>query len=190
MENDYLESAIKQFSYYKLLGEQTFAQLNNEQLVWQYSPESNSIAMIVNHLAGNMISRWTDIFTSDGEKASRNREAEFDVIATGRAAMLERWNSGWICLLDTLEALTTDDLEKIIYIRNIGHTVTEAINRQLSHYPYHIGQIVFIGKMLCGENWKSLSIPKGASEKYNADKFAVEKHKGHFLDEFIDEQSK
>ncbi len=189
MTSDYLESVKKQFAYYKILGEKTFAQLTDEQLNWQYNAESNSIAMIVNHLSGNMLSRWTDIFNTDGEKEWRNREAEFTVINPGRAELIERWNRGWECLLGVLEQLTADDLDRIIYIRNMGHTVAEAINRQLAHYPYHVGQIVFIGKMLCNENWSSLSIPRGKSEAYNADKFAKEKHREHFTNEFNDDKN-
>ncbi|MDR6944888.1 DUF1572 family protein [Mucilaginibacter pocheonensis] len=184
MTADYLESVKKQFAYYKMLGEQTFAQLNDEQLMWQYNPESNSIAMIINHLSGNMISRWTDIFNSDGEKSWRNREAEFEAIILNREELLKKWEKGWKCLFDTLSDLSNDDLNRIIYIRNMRHTVAEAINRQLGHYPYHVGQIVFIGKMLCNEQWHSLSIPKGKSEAYNADKFSKDKHREHFTDEF------
>ena len=183
MENDYLTSVKKQFAYYKSLGEKTFEQLTDEQLYWQYNPESNSIAMIVKHMSGNMISRWTDIFTTDGEKPTRNREAEFTPSTPTRQTITETWEQGWQCLFDTLDKLTADDLDKIIYIRNQGHTVMEAINRQLAHYPYHVGQIVFLGKMLCNENWHSLSIPRGQSENYNADKFAKEKRKAHFTDE-------
>ncbi|MFB0494324.1 hypothetical protein FHW88_005838 [Mucilaginibacter sp. SG538B] len=183
MENDYLTSVKKQFAYYKSLGEKTFEQLTDEQLYWQYNPESNSIAMIVKHMAGNMISRWTDIFATDGEKSTRNREAEFTPSTPTRQTITETWEQGWQCLFDTLDKLTADDLDKIIYIRNQGHTVMEAINRQLAHYPYHVGQIVFLGKMLCNENWHSLSIPRGQSENYNADKFAQEKRKVHFTDE-------
>ncbi|WEA00199.1 DUF1572 family protein [Mucilaginibacter sp. SJ] len=183
MENDYLTSVKKQFAYYKSLGEKTFEQLTDEQLYWQYNPESNSVAMIVNHMAGNMISRWTDIFTTDGEKPTRNREAEFTPSTPARQTITETWEQGWQCLFDTLDKLTAEDLDKIIYIRNQGHTVMEAINRQLAHYPYHVGQIVFLGKMLCNENWHSLSIPRGQSENYNADKFAKEKRKAHFTDE-------
>ncbi|WP_121809376.1 DUF1572 family protein [Mucilaginibacter kameinonensis] len=183
MENDYITSVKKQFAYYQSLGEKTFEQLTDEQLSWQYNPESNSIAMIVNHLSGNMISRWTDIFTTDGEKPTRNRDAEFAPSTPTREAILDAWNQGWKCLFDTLNTLTAEDLDKIIYIRNQGHTVMEAINRQLAHYPYHVGQIVFLGKMLCKQNWHSLSIPRGQSENYNADKFAQEKRKVHFTDE-------
>jgi hypothetical protein len=184
MTSDYLESIKKQFAYYKMLGEKTIEQLSDEQLIWQYNAESNSIAMIIHHLSGNMISRWTDIFNSDGEKSYRNREAEFEEITPGREELLKMWDTGWKCLLDTVEQLTDDDLDRIIYIRNMGHTVAEALNRQLAHYPYHVGQIVFIGKMLCKEKWHSLSIPKGQSEAYNANKFSKDKHREHFTDEF------
>jgi hypothetical protein len=183
MENDYLESVKKQFAYYKSLGEKTFEQLTDEQLYWQFNAESNSIAIIVNHLSGNMLSRWTDIFTTDGEKSNRNREAEFANPTPTHQSILNTWDLGWKCLFDTLNSLTADDLEKIIYIRNQDHTVMEAINRQLAHYPYHVGQIVFLGKMLCDESWVSLSIPRGKSDSYNADKFAKEKRKAHFTDE-------
>ena len=185
MTNDYLQSAIKQFEYYKLLGDKTFNQLSEEQLLWKYNEESNSIATIVKHLWGNMLSRWTDFLTSDGEKEWRNRDAEFENNIQSKQELIDKWNQGWQCLFSALNSIIPDDLSKEIYIRNQGHTVTEAINRQLAHYPYHIGQIVFIGKMVCNENWTSLSIPKGNSADFNADKFAQPKHKEHFTTEFI-----
>ena len=184
MENMYLESVIKQFEYYKLLGEQTFAQVKDEQLCWQFNSESNSIAMIVKHLSGNMLSRWTDLLTSDGEKVWRDREAEFENDIRSRAGMMELWNQGWTTMLNTLNSLTAADLEKVIFIRNQGHTVQEAINRQLAHYPYHIGQIIYIGKML-STNWRSLSIPRGESQKFNAEKFSAAPHREHFADELL-----
>ena len=187
MANDYLESASKQFAYYKLLGDKTFAQLPDSKLFWQYNPESNSIATIVKHLWGNMLSRWTDFLNTDGEKEWRNREAEFENDITTRQELLMKWNEGWNCLFKALESLTEDDLTKLVYIRNMGHTVTEAINRQLAHYPYHVGQIVFIGKMICDNNWNSLSIPKGESKAYNDDKFSQPKSKKHFTDEFLND---
>lgn len=185
MNSDYLSSALKQFEYYKMLGDKTFAQLTDEQFFWQYNSESNSIAVIVKHLWGNMLSRWTDFLTTDGEKAWRNRDAEFDNDIADKAELLQKWNDGWDCLFNSLRPLQPEDLDKIIYIRNQGHTVIEAINRQLAHYPYHIGQIVFIGKMVQKENWQSLSIPKGNSNRYNAEKFAKEKSRQHFTDEFL-----
>lgn len=184
MKSNYIESVVKQFEYYKLLGEKTFAQLTDGNLFWQYNEESNSIAMIVNHLSGNMLSRWTDFLDSDGEKEWRNRDAEFENDIQSRTKMLQKWEEGWNCLFKTLNALQEEDLDKIIYIRNQGHTVMEAVNRQLAHYPYHIGQIVFIGKML-SENWNSLSIPKGNSKRYNAEKFSRPKENSHFTDEFL-----
>lgn len=184
MNNNYLQSAIQQFEYYKLLGEKTFAQVPEEKLSWQINPESNSMATIVKHLAGNMISRWTDFFQSDGEKPWRNREAEFNNDLVTREAMLELWEKGWSALLTTLNSLQEEDLGKIIYIRNQGHTVMEAINRQLAHYPYHIGQIVFLGK-ICAGSWTSLSIPRGSSGSYNAEKFAQPPHREHFTTEYL-----
>ena len=185
MDNDYLESAIKQLKYYKFLGEKTIDQLTEDQLFWKYNQESNSIANIINHLRGNMLSRWTDFLTSDGEKPTRNRDEEFEDIIRNKQELMEKWHEGWTCLFTAIKALTKDDLGKIIYIRNQGHTVTEAINRQLAHYPYHIGQIVFIGKMALDHHWKSLSIPKGNSKAYNENKFSQSKQIGHFTDEFL-----
>jgi hypothetical protein len=190
MKNDYLESAIKQFEYYKMLGDNTFHQLTDEDLFYQYNKESNSIAMIVKHLYGNMISRWTDFLTSDGEKEWRNRDAEFENNFNNRNELLDKWNAGWDCLLNSLKSLTVDDLNKVVYIRNQGHTITEAINRQLAHYPYHVGQIVFIGKMLLEKKWASLSIPKGTSNSYNTDKFSKPKEKMHFTEEYLKTQIK
>jgi hypothetical protein len=131
-----------------------------------------------------MLSRWTDFLTSDGEKEFRNRDAEFENDIHSKQEMLEKWNEGWSVLFNALKTLKDDDLETIIYIRNQGHTVMEAINRQLTHYPYHIGQIVFIGKM-CAENWTSLSIPKGNSKEFNDNKFSMPKHNAHFTDDFL-----
>ena len=185
MANNYLESTIKQFEYYKLLGEKTFLQLTDDQLYWQYNVESNSIAIIVKHLWGNMLSRWTDFLTTDGEKEWRNRDAEFETHDNTREALLTKWNEGWMCLFNTLNKLKEEDLSKEIFIRNQGHTVMEAINRQLAHYPYHVGQIVFIGKLLCDQKWESLSIPKGKSTDYNIEKFSNPKDKKHFTDEYL-----
>jgi hypothetical protein len=188
MANDYLSSVTKQFEYYKMLGDKTFSQLTEEQLFWQYNDESNSIAIIVKHLWGNMLSRWTDFLTSDGEKEWRNRDAEFDNDIKNKEDLLAKWNEGWKCLFNALKSLNENDLAKEIFIRNQGHSVMEAINRQLAHYPYHVGQIVFIGKMACNEKWVSLSIPRGNSKEYNADKFAQPKAKKHFTDEFLNDK--
>jgi hypothetical protein len=185
MSSDYLSSTISQFEYYKMLGEKTFAQLPDEKLFWQFNEESNSIATIVKHLWGNMLSRWTDFLTTDGEKEWRDRDAEFENDISTREEVIAKWNEGWNCFLGTLKGLTDEDLEKTIYIRNMGHTVMEAINRQLAHYPYHVGQIIFAGKMLAEKRWTSLSIPKGSSATFNAEKFSKPKHKEHFTDQFL-----
>lgn len=187
MNTNYLESVSKQFQYYKMLGDKTFEQVEDEFLFWCYNEESNSIAMIVKHLWGNMLSRWTDFLTSDGEKEWRNRDAEFENDISTKAELLEKWNNGWLVLFDTLKTLNESDLEKIIYIRNQGHTVMEAVNRQLAHYPYHVGQIVFIAKMYSKE-WKSLSIPKEKSNQFNAEKFDTPKQITHFTDKFLNKK--
>jgi hypothetical protein len=185
MANNYLESVKKQFEYYKMLGDKTFLQIKDDKLFWNYNKESNSIATIVKHLWGNMVSRWTDFLISDGEKEFRDRDSEFVNDIKNRKELLDKWNEGWNCLFSTIDSLTPNDLDKIIYIRNQGHTVMEAINRQLAHYPYHIGQIVYIGKMLAEDGWNSLSIPKGNSQLYNQEKFSKPKQRGHFTDEFL-----
>ncbi len=155
------------------------------QLFWQPHPASNSIAMIVKHLWGNMLSRWTDFLTADGEKPWRDRETEFANDLTAPADVLAHWDAGWQCLFGALDALADADLGKEIFIRHQGHTVLEAINRQLAHYPYHVGQLVFLGKLACGDAWQSLSIPKGGSAAYNAEKFARPPRREHFTDELL-----
>ena len=190
MTNIYLVSIKKQFEYYKLLGEKTFAQIDDDKLFWQYNEESNSIATIVKHLWGNMLSRWTEFLTSDGEKEWRNRDAEFENDIKTREELLNKWNEGWQCLFNALESLKDEDLQKEIFIRNQGHSVIEAIHRQLAHYSYHVGQIVFIGKMILNDKWTSLSIPKNASKDYNTDKFSRPKHSEHFTDEFINSKKR
>ena len=181
----YLTSVKKEFEYYKLLGENTFSQLNDENLFNKVNNESSSISSIVKHLSGNMVSRWTDFLTTDGEKEWRKREEEFDNDIKTREELLKIWEKGWSCLFNSLNSITDDELSKVIYIRNQGHTILEGINRQLSHYPYHIGQIVYIGKMLCDNSWVSLSIPKGSSNEYNQEKFSKPKSNQHFTDEII-----
>lgn len=183
MKENYLNSVKQQFNYNKLLADKTFAQLTQDQLFWQSSGDDNSIAIIVKHLAGNMKSRWTNFLTEDGEKEWRNRDQEFENSFTTKEEVIAYWESGWFCLFNALNNLTVDDLEKIVYIRNQGHTVTEAINRQLSHYSFHIGQIVFLGKFLKGNEWKTLSIAKNASDAYNKEKFAKSKQRKHFTDD-------
>ncbi|HTL82088.1 MAG TPA: DUF1572 family protein [Bacteroidia bacterium] len=167
--SSFLPSAKKQLSYYRSLGEKTFAQLSDADLFHRPNEESNSIAMIVKHLAGNMLSRFTDFLTSDGEKSWRNRDSEFADDIHDRETMMKKWNEGWNCVFTTLDSLTESDLEKIILIRGEGQTVTDALTRQVAHYAYHVGQIVYVGKLLKDTEWKTLSIAKGKSEEYNTE---------------------
>ena len=148
MEENYINSIQKQFNYYKSLGDKTFAQLNDDQIHWQPDKESNSIAIIVKHMVGNMLSRWTNFYTEDGEKSWRRRDTEFENAYSSKKEMLNAWEKGWNCLFKIINPLKAEDLNRIVHIRNIGHTVVEAINRQLCHYSYHIGQLVFLGKMV------------------------------------------
>lgn len=177
-----LENLIKLLSYYKSLGERAFDALTDDELHLIPDSELNSIPMIVKHLSGNMLSRWTNFLTEDGEKDWRDREGEFESTIKSRKEMNEKWEEGWKCFLDTLGSLQDDDLQKTVYIRNEGHTVIDAIHRQLAHYSYHIGQMVYLAKMIKGENWVSLSIPKGGTDAYNKGKFAAEKAEKHFTD--------
>lgn len=190
METVYLESIRRTFEFYKTLGEKTLSQVPDASLAWQFNEDSNSIVTIVKHLHGNMLSRWTDFLTTDGEKDWRERDGEFENEQNSREQLMKLWNEGWTCLFTVLDSLTADDVLKTVYIRNQGHTVTDALNRQLAHYSYHVGQIVFLGKMIVGTEWNSLSIPKGQSKTYNAGKFAQEKHIEHFTQEFIDQNKK
>lgn len=183
MKTEYLNNIKIQFEYYKSIGEKTFNQLEEKDLFWQYNEESNSIAVIVNHLWGNMKSRWTDFLTSDGEKEWRNRELEFESVIKTKDELLQRWNDGWECLFDALNSINENNFNTKIYIRNQEHSIIEAINRQLAHYSYHIGQIVYVGRMVKGSDWKSLSIPKGKSFEFNKKKFSKGKHDGHFSDD-------
>lgn len=187
MKTEYLNSIKKQFEYYKSVGEKTFDQLNEKDLFWQFNEDSNSIAVIVNHLWGNMKSRWTDFLTSDGEKEWRNRDMEFEQVINTKDELLEKWNDGWKCLFKALDSVNEDNFESIVYIRNQEHSILEAINRQFAHYPYHIGQIVYIGKVIKGDGWENLTIPKGKSNEFNEEKFSKGKHKGHFSDDLKQE---
>lgn len=182
-QENYLESVKKQFLYYKALGEKAIDQLEPVQLFQAANEDSNSIATIVKHLHGNMLSRWTDFLTTDGEKSWRKRDEEFENDIADKDKLLTQWNEGWKCLFDALDSLQPDQLSHIIYIRNEGHTVMDAINRQLAHYPYHVGQIVYAAKILKKSAWQSLSIPRKKSVDYNANKFAQEKAVRHFTDD-------
>lgn len=186
MSQNFLTSTRKQFEYYRSLGEKTIAQVPEQKLFWQYNEDSNSIAIIVNHLWSNMLSRWTDFLTSDGEKEWRERDQEFEDIIRTKEDLLSKWNEGWDALFEALRSINDDNFDSTVYIRNQGHTIVEAVNRQLAHYAYHVGQMVFLGKMIVGSDWKSLSIPKGGSNAFNASKFSEEKKKAHYTDEFLD----
>jgi hypothetical protein len=163
----FLESVIKRFKDYNRLGERTFEQLNNDQMHMQPNKETNSIAIIIQHLHGNMLSRWTNFLTEDGEKTWRKRDEEFEEQLQPKDQLLHLWNEGWNVLLQTMSSLTNDDLNKTVIIRKEPHFVIDAINRQLTHVSYHVGQIVLLGKWIKAEQWQSLSIPKGGSTSFN-----------------------
>jgi len=163
----YLEDSVAVFAYYKKLGERAIAQVSDEQLTQTLDDEANSIATIVKHMAGNMRSRWTDFLTSDGEKPNRNRDSEFEEPPATRADLLQTWEAGWTCLFSALEPLSDADLTRTITIRGEAHSVMQAINRQLAHYPYHVGQIVLLAKHFCCDRWQSLSVPRRGSAEFN-----------------------
>jgi len=168
--SEYLSCTIKRLRYYKQLGEKTFEQLEEKDFGYQPNAASNSIAVIIQHLHGNMLSRWTNFLTEDGEKEWRNRDSEFGNYQHSKADLLEMWEQGWACFLGALGSLKEEDLLKTIYIRKEPLIVIDAINRQLAHYPYHVGQIVYIGRMIKDQVWKSLSIEPGKSKQYNESK--------------------
>lgn len=163
----YLEDSLTLFRYYKKLAEGAMAQVSDEQLLAVLDSEMNSIAVIVKHMAGNMLSRWTDFLTSDGEKPNRDREAEFADPPTTRQALLALWEQGWQSVFTALEPLSEPDLARSVTIRGEPHSVMQAINRQLAHYSYHCGQIVFLAKHLKHAGWRSLSVPRGRSAEFN-----------------------
>jgi uncharacterized damage-inducible protein DinB len=164
----YLEDSITLFRYYKNLTEKAMAQVTDEQLVAALDGEMNSIAVIVKHMAGNMRSRWTDFLTSDGEKPDRDRDSEFADPPATREALLALWNEGWNCLFHALEPLSEQALQGNVTIRGEAHSVMQAINRQMAHYSYHCGQIVFLAKHLAHSEWQPLSIPRRQSSQFNA----------------------
>ncbi|MFN8252623.1 MAG: DUF1572 family protein [Ferruginibacter sp.] len=165
----YLESALKRLRNYKELGDKTFSQLTETDFHFQPNESCNSIGVIIQHMAGNMLSRWTDFMTSDGEKEWRNRDGEFEEQQMSKGQLLDFWEKGWNCCFNAISALTEADLSKTIQIRTESLTVVDAINRQLAHYPSHVGQILLMGKIIKGSNWQNLSIPKGHSASYNKD---------------------
>jgi hypothetical protein len=183
--SNYLPSTIKQFRYYRQLGEQAMRQVSEEQLFYTPDALNNSIAIIVQHLWGNMRSRWTDFRESDGEKTWRNRDEEFEAVIETPMVLWQKWNEGWEVLFTALDAIQPNELAKLVYIRRQGHTIVEAVNRQLAHYAYHVGQIVLLAKLYQGEQWQTLSIAKGQSKAYNTEKFKKEQQRGHFTEDFL-----
>ncbi len=165
----YLADALRAFRDYKKLAERAFAQISDEEFFRRLDEESNSIAISMKHMAGNMLSRWTDFLTTDGEKADRNRDVEFVMLpGTTRDDMVAYWEKGWQCVFDAVEPLGPDDLMRTVTIRGQDHTVIQAINRQLTHYAYHVGQIVFLAKHFKSSEWQSLSVPRNRSAEFNA----------------------
>jgi uncharacterized protein DUF1572 len=164
---EYLATAIRRMKYYKDLGEKTFEQLEEKDFHFQPSSESNSIAVIVQHMTGNMLSRWTNFLTEDGEKEWRDRDDEFEIHQYSKQQIIDLWNKGWSCFLEAIQSLTENDLTKAVSIREEQLSVVDAINRQMAHYPYHVGQIVYIGRIIKNNEWRNLSIPKGQSQAYN-----------------------
>lgn len=163
----YLETAIKRLRYYKKLADQTFDQLSSADFHFTPNEASNSIAVIIQHMSGNMTSRWTNFLTEDGEKEWRQRDAEFEAQEFSREELIDIWEKGWNCFFRALESLEEPDLLKTVTIRQEPLTVIDAINRQLAHYPHHVGQIIYVGKIIKNSDWQSLSIAKGQSSEYN-----------------------
>lgn len=163
----YIEDALEVFRYYKKLGERAMEQVTDEQLFAMLDDECNSIAVIVKHMTGNMRSRWTDFLTTDGEKPSRNRDAEFRDPPASRAALMREWDDGWNCVFKAIEPLSDADLGRTITIRGEPHSVMQAMNRQLAHYPHHVGQIVLLAKHFACDHWQSLSVPRNQSAEFN-----------------------
>jgi len=170
---NYHSDAVKSFRNYKKMAERAIEQVSEEEFFALVDAEANSIAVIVKHIAGNALSRWTDFLTSDGEKDFRNRDIEFELIDDTRESLMEFWERGWLALFDNLEPLTVDDFSRTITIRGEPHTIVEAVNRQMTHYAYHIGQIVLLAKHFKSAEWKTLSVPKNKSAEFN--QFLAEK---------------
>lgn len=167
IEETFLKSALKEFNDYKALAEKTFAQLEEKDFHYQPNDECNSIAIIIQHLHGNMLSRWTNFLTEDGEKEWRQRDDEFEIHSLSKEQLLKLWEEGWQLVLNTIKSLKPEDLSKTIFIRSQPHTVVLAITRQISHYCSHVGQIILLGKIIKGKNWQTLSIPRGQSKAFN-----------------------
>lgn len=165
--SNYQADALLSFRNYKKLAERAIEQVSDDEFFATIDAEANSIAVVVKHIAGNLRSRWTDFLESDGEKSDRNRDTEFELIGDTRAGLMEFWESGWQALFDAIESLTPGDFSRTITIRGEPHTVVEAINRQLTHYAYHVGQIVLLAKHFKSSEWKTLSDPKNRSAEFN-----------------------
>lgn len=174
-QENYLKSVLFEFQRYKSMGDKTFAQISDDDIHWKYTETDNSIAVIIKHMVGNMLSRWTNFLTEDGEKSWRERDLEFEGSYISKAEMMTAWEKGWKCLFDALSQIDATNFQNKITIRGEEHTIVEAINRQLAHYASHVGQIVFIGRMIKGSEWTSLSIPKGASKAFNKKMFGTGK---------------
>src|SRR5713226_3497668 len=175
LTTSYLKDSIDLFQYYKKLAERAMAQCPDKALFTTLDAESNSIAIIVKHMAGNMRSRWTDFLTTDGEKPDRHRDTEFEEPPKTRAELMELWERGWKYVFDALQPLTDADLTRTITIRTEPHSVTQAINRQVAHYSYHVGQIVYLARHAAGDKWQSLTVPKKKSAEFNRQVAAGEK---------------
>jgi hypothetical protein len=167
-QENFIKSALFEFRRYKTLGDNTFLQLNDKELLWKYNETDNSISQIVKHISGNMLSRWTNFLTEDGEKSWRNRDTEFEHPFAVKTEMVTAWEQGWDCLFEALATVNTNNFNAPIKIRNEEHTIIEAVNRQLAHYANHVGQIVLLGKMIKGSKWVSLSVPKDESQAFNS----------------------
>lgn len=175
----------KQFEYYQMLADKTVGLLSQEELNWKYNIESNSIAMIMRHITGNLLSRFTNFFSEDGEKTWRDRDNEFADGIYDKNEIITNWTKGWTVLFEVLEGITEENIHAVVKIRNQDHTVGEALYRQLAHYPYHIGQIVFLGKLIKNTEWESLSIPRNKSQAYNTEKFNQANTDTHFTDDYL-----
>lgn len=175
-----LNGSVRLFKYYKMMTEKTVNQLTKEELHQIPSAELNSVAVLMKHISGNMTSRWTNFRTEDGEKSWRNRDEEFNDDIEYRKELIEHWEKGWVVLFDSLNSIENDEINDIVYIRNEGHTILEAVERHLAHVAYHTGQIVMLGKWMRGENWEILTIPKGKTEEFNQEKFSQSKTCGFY----------
>jgi len=178
-DNPQVKDVTQRFEYYKSLGERAMQQVDDDALFWQPGEQSNSIAIIVGHLAGNMRSRWSDFLTSDGEKEWCERDAEFEPLIKSSEEMMMFWTAGWHSLFSALSALSDSQLTNTVLIRGQAHSVRDAIDRQLAHYAYHVGQIVFICKLMAQDQWQSLTIPKGKSREFNDRLFAEKTKEGN-----------